>query len=51
MDLALSLKENRMLATVAGYEFDVDRGPDWLWIRIRSLGAGSVARRLVGGGA
>ena len=30
-----------MLATAAGYEFDVDRGPDWLWIRIRSLEAGS----------
>ena len=30
-----------MLATVAGYEFDVDRGPDWLWIRVRSLEAGS----------
>jgi anti-anti-sigma factor len=26
-----------MLATAAGYEFDVDRGPDWLWIRIRSM--------------
>ena len=26
-----------MLATVAGYEFDVDRGPDWLWIRVRSV--------------
>lgn len=24
-----------MLATAAGYEFDVDRGPDWLWIRVR----------------
>jgi anti-anti-sigma factor len=31
-----------MLATVAGYEFDVDRGPDWLWIRIRSLETGSL---------
>ena len=30
-----------MLATVAGYEFDVDRGPDWLWIRIRSVETGS----------
>lgn len=30
-----------MLATVAGYEFDVDRGPDWLWVRIRSLDTGS----------
>jgi anti-anti-sigma factor len=30
-----------MLATVAGYELDVDRGPDWLWIRIRSVEAGS----------
>ncbi len=30
-----------MLATVAGYEFDVDRGPDWLWIRIRSMKTGS----------
>ena len=29
-----------MLATVAGYEFDVDRGPDWLWIRIRSVETG-----------
>ena len=29
-----------MLATVAGYEFDVDRGPDWLWIRIRSKETG-----------
>jgi anti-anti-sigma factor len=26
-----------MLATAAGYELDVDRGPDWLWIRIRSM--------------
>jgi anti-anti-sigma regulatory factor len=24
-----------MLATIPGYEFDVDRGPDWLWIRVR----------------
>jgi len=31
-----------MLATVAGYEFDVDRGPDWLWIRIRSVETGSL---------
>ena len=31
-----------MLATLAGYEFDVDRGPDWLWIRIRSLETGSL---------
>ena len=30
-----------MLATAAGYEFDVDRGPDWLCIRIRSMEAGS----------
>ena len=30
-----------MLATAAGYEFDVDRGPDWLWIRVRSLETGS----------
>ncbi len=30
-----------MLAIAAGYEFDVDRGPDWLWIRIRSVDAGS----------
>ena len=30
-----------MLATAAGYEFDVDRGPDWLWVRIRSLQTGS----------
>ena len=30
-----------MLATAAGYEFDVDRGPDWLWIRIRSVETGS----------
>jgi anti-anti-sigma regulatory factor len=30
-----------MLATAAGYELDVDRGPDWLWIRIRSVEAGS----------
>jgi anti-anti-sigma regulatory factor len=29
-----------MLATAAGYEFDVDRGPDWLWIRIRSMETG-----------
>ena len=29
------------MATVAGYEFDVDRGPDWLWIRVRSLETGS----------
>ncbi len=32
-----------MLATVAGYEFDVDRGPDWLWIRVR--GAPTADRR------
>ena len=31
-----------MLATAAGYEFDVDRGPDWLWIRIRSMETGSL---------
>jgi len=31
-----------MLAVAAGYEFDVDRGPDWLWIRIRSLETGSL---------
>ena len=31
-----------MLATAAGYEFDVDRGPDWLWVRIRSLETGSL---------
>jgi anti-anti-sigma factor len=31
-----------MLATAAGYEFDVDRGPDWLWIRIRSVETGSL---------
>jgi anti-anti-sigma regulatory factor len=30
-----------MLAIAAGYEFDVDRGPDWLWIKIRSVEAGS----------
>ncbi len=30
-----------MLAIAAGYEFDVDRGPDWLWIRVRSLETGS----------
>jgi anti-anti-sigma regulatory factor len=24
-----------MLALAAGYEFVVDRGPDWLWIRVR----------------
>ncbi len=40
-----------MLATVAGYEFDVDRGPDWLWIGVRSLEsdsppAGSFADQL-----
>jgi len=35
-----------MLATVAGYEFDVDRGPDWLWIRIRSVRVSST----LGGG-
>jgi anti-anti-sigma factor len=31
-----------MLATAARYEFDVDRGPDWLWIRIRSVETGSL---------
>jgi len=31
-----------MLATAAGYEFDVDRGPDWLWIRVRSVDTGSL---------
>jgi anti-anti-sigma factor len=30
-----------MLALTAGYELDVDRGPDWLWIRVRSLETGS----------
>ncbi|MEI8371618.1 MAG: STAS domain-containing protein [Planctomycetota bacterium] len=40
-----------MLALAAGYEFDVDRGPDWLWIRIRSVEtgfspAGSLAEQL-----
>ena len=40
-----------MLATAVGYEFDVDRGPDWLWIRIQSMEsglprAGSLAKRL-----
>ncbi len=30
-----------MLAVAAGYEFDVDRGPDWLWIRVRSVETGS----------
>ena len=25
-----------MLATAAGYEFDVERGPDWLLIRIQA---------------
>ncbi len=30
-----------MLATAAGYELDVDRGPDWLWIKVRSPDAGS----------
>ena len=30
-----------MLAITAGYEFDVDRGPDWLWVRVRSLETGS----------
>ncbi len=30
-----------MLAVAAGYEFDVDRGPDWLWVRIRSVETGS----------
>jgi anti-anti-sigma regulatory factor len=28
-------KEKPMLATGTGYEFEVDRGPDWLWIRVR----------------
>jgi anti-anti-sigma regulatory factor len=31
-----------MLAVTAGYELDVDRGPDWLWIRIRSVETGST---------
>lgn len=31
-----------MLATtLAGYQCDVDRGPDWLWIAIRSLEPGA----------
>ena len=30
-----------MLATVVGYEFDVDRGPDWLYIRIRNVATDS----------
>jgi hypothetical protein len=25
-----------MLATSAAYEFEVDRGPDWLWIRVHT---------------
>jgi hypothetical protein len=29
-----------MLATSAGYEFEVDRGPDWLWIRVRASRGG-----------
>ena len=28
-----------MLATAPGYELDVDRGPDWLWIRVRGVRA------------
>ena len=24
-----------MLATAVGYQLDVDRGPDWLWISVR----------------
>jgi anti-anti-sigma factor len=35
-----------MLATAAGYEFDVDRGPDWLWIRIRSVETDSCSASL-----
>jgi hypothetical protein len=29
-----------MLATSAGYEFEVDRGPDWLWIRVSAAHGG-----------
>ena len=31
-----------MLATTAGCEFDVERGPDSLWIRIRGIEPGSA---------
>jgi len=34
------LKEKIMLATSTGYRFDVDRGPDWLWIRVRGTPGG-----------
>jgi anti-anti-sigma factor len=30
-----------MLSIATGYEFEVDRGPDWLWIRIRCVESGA----------
>ena len=27
-----------MLASIAGCELDVERGPDWLWVSVRNLG-------------
>ena len=41
-----------MLTTAAGYEFDVDRGPDWLWIRLRNVEpdapiSGAMAEQLI----
>ena len=32
-----------MLALAAGYEFEVDRGPDWLWIRIQKAASTAPA--------
>ena len=32
-----------MLATTAGCQFDVDRGPDWLLVRVRKLKEDPVA--------
>jgi anti-anti-sigma factor len=31
-----------MLATAPGCELDVDRGPDWLLVRVRNLGSDAV---------
>jgi anti-anti-sigma factor len=41
-DPALNVKEERMFATSADCELDVDRGPDWLLVRVRSLQADSA---------
>ena len=36
-------KEEGMLATIAGCQFEVDRGPDWLLVRVRKLEEDPVA--------